>query len=138
MSETIHIHKAAGILIRDGKLLVARSKGKNFFIAPGGSVKPGETPKQALVRELREELQITVREEDLTGFGTFEAAAAGQEEKIVEMEVFDVNQWEGELIPDNEIEELRWVNAEPEEGIILGSIFQHEVIPRLKAAGRID
>ena len=79
MSEKVDIHKAAGIIVRDRKLLVERSKGKKFFIAPGGSIEPGETAEQALTRELKEEFQIIVKEEDLVTFGTFRAAAAGQE-----------------------------------------------------------
>jgi mutator protein MutT len=137
MNEIIDIHKAAGIIIRDRKLLVERSKGKEFFIAPGGSIEPGETPKQALVRELLEEFQITVNEGALTVFGTFRAMAAGQESRTVEMEVFVVGEWEGEPTPDNEVEELRWITSQP-DGIQVGSIFEHEVIPRLKAADLID
>lgn len=137
MSETIHIHKAAGVLIRDRKLLVERSRGKEYFIAPGGSIEPGETPEQALVRELMEEFRITVDESSLTVFGTFKAAAAGQEHKIVEMNVFTVGEWAGEPTPDNEVEEIRWITSEPED-VKVGSIFEHEVIPRLKAADLID
>lgn len=53
-----HIHKAAGILIKDKKLLVEKSKNKEFFIAPGGKIEAGETPEHALVRELDEEFGI--------------------------------------------------------------------------------
>ena len=73
MSETVDIHKAAGILIRDRKLLVERSKGKEFFIAPGGSIEDGETAEEAVIRELMEEFQVTVVPEDLSVFGTFRA-----------------------------------------------------------------
>lgn len=138
MSETVHIRKAAGIIVRDRRLLVERSMGKTMFIAPGGSIEVGETPEQALVRELMEEFKIVVNEADLTLFGTYRAAAAGQEDKIVEMNVFMVGAWQGEPTPDNEVEEIRWVTSEPEEGIQIGSIFEHEVIPRLKAADMID
>src|SRR4051812_20782408 len=55
MTKQVDIHKAGGIIIRDKKLLVERSKGKDFFKTPGGSIELGETPKQALVRELLEE-----------------------------------------------------------------------------------
>jgi 8-oxo-dGTP diphosphatase len=138
MSDKVDIHKAAGILIRDRKLLVERSKGKEFFIAPGGSIEDGETPKQALVRELMEEFQVTAVEKDMEAFGIFRAAAAGQEEKIVEMEVFTMKAWQGEPAPDNEVGEIRWITSQPEPGIKLGSIFEHEVVPRLKTAGLID
>lgn len=136
MSETTDIHKAAGILIRARKLLVERSKGKEFFIAPGGSIEPGETAEQALLRELREEFQIAVKEEDFEVFGTFRAQAAGQEAKIVEMQVFMVKNWVGEPTADNEVEEVAWVTSTTD--LKVGSIFEHEVIPRLKAADLID
>lgn len=132
------IRKAAGIIIRDKKLLVERSEGKDFFIAPGGSIEEGETPKQALVRELMEEFQIVVSENNLIEFGAFQAPAAGQEHRMVKMEVFVVKSWEGEPTPDNEVEEIRWITSAPEQGIKIGSIFEHEVIPRLKTAHLID
>lgn len=138
MPQPIQIHKAAGILIQNRKLLVERSKGKEFFIAPGGSIEPGETPEQALIRELMEEFQITVLPEDLERFGIFTAAAAGQEDKIVQMDVFTVCQWQGEPTADNEVEEIRWITSQPEDGIKIGSIFEHDVVPRLKSADLID
>jgi 8-oxo-dGTP diphosphatase len=136
MTESIDIHKAAGIIVRDRTLLVERSKGKDFFIAPGGSLEAGETPEQALVRELKEEFQIHVVEEDLVFFGLYKAAAAGQEEKIVEMTVFTVMAWQGEPTADSEVEEIAWVNSSSQ--LKLGSIFEHEVMPRLIAADVID
>lgn len=53
-----------GVLVQDGKLLViTRSQfvtapGKCCF--PGGGVEPGETPKEAVVRELKEEVALDV------------------------------------------------------------------------------
>src|SRR5580700_5853198 len=106
MIERADIHKAGGIIIQARHLLVERSKGKEFFIAPGGSVEEGETPKQALVRELMEEFKIEVSQEDLAFFGTFRAQAAGQEDKVIQMDIFTVNKWTGEPTADNEVEEI--------------------------------
>ena len=55
----------AGILERDGKVLACRRRsdqdhgGKWEF--PGGKVEAGESPAEALIRELREELGIEAR-----------------------------------------------------------------------------
>lgn len=138
MTETIHIRKSAGILIRNRRLLVTRSDGKDFFIAPGGKPHDGETDEQAVIRELAEELDIEVDEADLSLFGIFEAEAAGQAGKIVMMRTYRVGKWRGEPSPHDEVEELAWVSSELPVGMQLGSIFEHEVLPRLKAAGEID
>lgn len=133
-----NIHKAAGILIKDRKLLVEKSANKEFFIAPGGSIEPGESVKQALIRELLEEFKINVEEKDLSEFGIFTAKAAGQEDKIVTMEVYIVNNWQGEPEPDHEVEKILWITSEIPQDIKVGSIFENEVIPRLKKQDLID
>lgn len=137
MDNKFDIHKAAGIIIVDKKLLVERSKDKEFFIAPGGSIEAGETPKQALVRELMEEFQIVANEDDLIEFGTFCHPAAGQEGKTVCMEVFTVKKWDGEIKPDHEVEEIKWITSNIPNDIKVGSIFEHEVVPRLKTQNLI-
>ena len=138
MDRKIDIHKAAGVLLRDRKFLITRTKGKNFFIAPGGKVETGETVHQALIRELSEELQINVSDADLQEFGTFYAPAAGSEDKLLQMDVCLVDKWEGEVTPSSEVEELLWIDSTVPDGITLGSIFQHDVLPKLKERNLID
>jgi mutator protein MutT len=132
------IYKSGGVIIRDRKLLVERSFGKEFFIAPGGSIEAGESPRQALVRELQEEFAIEVKEGDLEEFGTFYAEAAGKDGKTLRMDVFMVKGWSGEPRPNSEVEEIRWITSEIPEDIKVGSIFEHEVLPRLKSSDLID
>jgi len=118
--------------------LVERSEGKEFFIAPGGSVEEGENPIQALIRELKEEFNIEVSEDDLEEFGTFTAPAAGQEHRTVVMEVFMVKNWSGDIVPSSEVEEILWITSDIPKGIKVGSIFEHNVIPKLKQLNLID
>ena len=132
------IYKSGGILIKDRKILVERSKNKEFFISPGGSIEDGETPTQALVRELWEEFKINVTENDFEEFGIFSAQAVGQEDKKIQMNVYIVKSWQGEPTPSSEVEEILWINSNIPTGIKVGSIFEHDVIPKLKAMNLID
>lgn len=53
---------SAAVVVRDGKVLLSQRKGGTHLAGawefPGGKVEPGEDPKDALVRELREELGV--------------------------------------------------------------------------------
>lgn len=54
----------AAVIIREKSVLITlRPQGKKlggFWEFPGGKVDPGETPEQALVREIKEELDIEI------------------------------------------------------------------------------
>ena len=47
---------ARAILLQDDKIVLCRVKGEEKFFLPGGHVENGETIKQALLRELEEEI----------------------------------------------------------------------------------
>ncbi|GAB2719362.1 NUDIX hydrolase [Kitasatospora kifunensis] len=58
MAETIE--KVAWIHLDAGRLLATRTHGRDLFYLPGGKPESGETHEQALVREIGEELGITL------------------------------------------------------------------------------
>jgi 8-oxo-dGTP diphosphatase len=134
----VDLYKAGGIIIKDRKVLVERSYGKQYFVHPGGKLEGNETARQALVRELREEFQIRVNESDLEIFGTFTAEAANHPGKIVKINQFFVKKWQGEIQPASEVEEIRWINSNIPPDMKLGSIFKTKAIPELKKMGLID
>ena len=46
---------ARGVCVKDGKLLLCRAKGGSSTYLPGGHIEFGETGREALVREMKEE-----------------------------------------------------------------------------------
>ncbi|MUK87911.1 NUDIX domain-containing protein [Ornithinibacillus sp. L9] len=60
-------HLARGILSKENKILVAHAIGyKNTFL-PGGHIEFGESAKDALIREVREELGVSCVVSDFLG-----------------------------------------------------------------------
>jgi 8-oxo-dGTP diphosphatase len=58
------IHVVAAIIIKDGKIFATqRGYGdyKDWWEFPGGKIEPGESPEDALVREIREELRAEIK-----------------------------------------------------------------------------
>ena len=101
---------AAGILQDpEGRILIAqRPPGGHvggFWEFPGGKLQPDEWPAQALERELREELGVTV--EAAAPFMTYRHEYP---ERIVELHVFLVERYSGE--PRGVLgQPLRWVSV---------------------------
>ncbi len=61
---------AAGVVIRDGKVLLARhtyGAGKGKLIIPGGYIQHGETPENAVRREIAEETGIAAEPVAIVG-----------------------------------------------------------------------
>ncbi|HWF47660.1 MAG TPA: 8-oxo-dGTP diphosphatase MutT [Bryobacteraceae bacterium] len=114
---------SAGVIQRDGRVLVGqRRRGDRHALKwefPGGKVESGETPQQALVRELREELQIE--------------AAVGSELARYEHEYpngsrvhllfFAVRDYQGEPLA-RVFEQIRWTQLEtlPELDFLEGDL----------------
>lgn len=57
----------AGVVWKEGQILIAKRSKDQFWEFPGGHIEPGETPEQCLVREMKEELNIIVKVEKILG-----------------------------------------------------------------------
>jgi len=100
---------AAALIDVDGRVLLAqRPKGKSMeglWEFPGGKIEVGETPEQALIRELQEELGINTWSSCLAPL-TF--ASHSYEDFHLLMPLFACRKWEG--IPQGkEGQNLKWV-----------------------------
>jgi 8-oxo-dGTP diphosphatase len=127
---------AVGILIgHQGVLLCHRRADRRWYAdrwdLPGGHIDPCETPRQALTRELHEELGIIVSE--ISEQPVCELRERAQENDGLVLTAWLIRAWAGE--PANkapeEHDDLRWFQAEELQGLSLAHPAHGDVLAKL-------
>jgi 8-oxo-dGTP diphosphatase len=116
-----------GVLCKNGKYLAEKRQAWEDYYAgkiifPGGSINVGETAEDALLREMEEELRISVKEHHFVGEFVYEDQSTSQ--------LYAITDWEGEPIPI-EAEKLIWIERE-------GQLFNKtnwEMLRQIKSKG---
>jgi 8-oxo-dGTP diphosphatase len=100
---------ACALIDPDGRVLLAqRPQGKSMaglWEFPGGKIEPGERPEQSLIRELKEELNIDVKEACLAPL-TFASHAYSDFHLL--MPLYVCRRWAG-MVEAREQQALKWV-----------------------------
>lgn len=103
---------ACAMIDSDGRILLARRpEGRSMaglWEFPGGKLEPGETPEQALIRELREELGVDVSQACLAPFAF---ASHGYGDFHLLMPLYLCRRWKNVPQP-KEGQSLAWVRPE--------------------------
>jgi 8-oxo-dGTP diphosphatase len=112
---------ACALVDKDGRVLIAqRPPGKalsGLWEFPGGKLQPGEGPETCLIRELREELGITV---EAACLAPLSFASYAYEKFHLLMPLFICRKWQGIAMP-LEGQRLAWVRP--------GKLPDHEMPP---------
>lgn len=58
---------ARTVIISENKILLCQRKGKDYYFFPGGHIDFGENMKQALMREIKEELGLSIKNYSFIG-----------------------------------------------------------------------
>lgn len=119
-------HTIRGLSIKDRKVLLVNGYGADFFWTPGGGIEVGESPEQALRREILEELGVKIT--SLSPYVSYEYEDQKVENFLIEIE--------GEITPGSEITTFGWYSSnstiKPSTG------FKDMVLPRLLQDNLID
>jgi 8-oxo-dGTP diphosphatase len=109
VSAKVLLVAACALIDADGRVLIAlRPPGKpmaGLWEFPGGKVETGERPEVSLIRELKEELGIVVKEECLAPL-TF--ASHLYPDFHLLMPLYVCRRWEG-IVEAREAQKLKWV-----------------------------
>ena len=105
---TADLPNAASVaLVRDGKVLLIKrafAPYQNLWTFPGGRMEPGETVEQCAIREVQEELGLTIRNprhamtQELGRDGSYRLA------------IFTTTDFTGAITPSNEVADHLWVD----------------------------
>jgi hypothetical protein len=118
----------AAVVLRDAdeRILVVRKRGTARFMLPGGKIEVGETPRQAAVRELSEEVGAELDPKSLAFLGEWTAPAANEPGLTVHGHIFE-HPWIDGLGVRAEIEALLWLHPDEMDG-------RHDLAPLLVSA----
>ncbi|MEU5018081.1 GNAT family N-acetyltransferase [Streptomyces angustmyceticus] len=128
--------KSVGWLhVRDGRLLSVRTRGNDTFYLPGGKYEPGETAREALSRELGEELGLVVPAEELSEAFVIHDVAHGKNGRRLHMTCFTGGPQDIVPAPGREIAEFAWFDRR--EARERCAPAHSQVVNRLIAQGRM-
>ena len=103
---------AAALIEADGRVLLQQRAPHRsmpgLWEFPGGKIEQGETPEQALVREIEEELGVRISAETLTPL-TFASDALGDRRLVLLL--YGAREWEGEP-KALDASAIRWATAD--------------------------
>ena len=108
-------------IIRDGKVLIvrrARPPAYGVFTLPGGGVEAGETLREAVIREVKEETSLDVEPVGLAGFReVIGRDRDGNVERHFVILPFAARWVAGEVALNDELAEARWLAPAELEGL---------------------
>ncbi len=110
MSDPEPLYVVGAAILREGRCLVARRSADmdapGCWEFPGGKVEDGELPRQALVREIREELDVEIAAGDWLGRGE-----QVEGDRVIVLDVYACELRSGEVHP-HEHDACEWLGAD--------------------------
>ncbi len=123
---------AVAIIINDkNQLLTVQKFGSTYYQLPGGKIEANEKPIESLLRELQEELNLVLQEDDCQFMAVHEAQAVNEQGKTVRGFIFKINLKEefSDLKVQAELKELLWLDKTAIEDVKLANLLKQFALP---------
>ena len=111
MSRTENIELTVLCLVEDGPKVLLQNRIKDSwrgYTFPGGHVEPGEPITHAVIREIKEETGLDIKQPRLAGIKNFPIDNGTDEGRYIVL-LYKTNQFEGEISSSPE-GEIRWLD----------------------------
>ena len=132
---------AGGVVIGPTRKVLVVNQHNDSWSLPKGHVDPGETPRQAAVREIREESGVKELEfiKELGTYERYRIGKGGVGEDLTDLKritVFLFTTKQAELAPEDPVNpEARWVDSDVVAGLLThpkDQAFFAQVLPEIK------
>ncbi|MBO2457485.1 NUDIX hydrolase [Actinomadura violacea] len=122
------------------QLLLVFNRFRRQWELPGGRIDPGETPRQAAIRELREESGLDLPDLALAGYARFRLTTPPRQEYAA-VYIAEVPARHHDFVPNDEISAICWwdiTKPPPGDTQVLDTTLAHQtrVNPRPEPAGK--
>ncbi|WP_026314444.1 NUDIX hydrolase [Heyndrickxia acidiproducens] len=96
------------VFIKNDQVLLLQKPRRNWWVAPGGKMEPGESVREAMIREYREETGIYLKHPELKG--VFTIVIKDGEKRVSEWMMFTFVATEGDGVNVDQSDEgiLQW------------------------------
>ncbi len=115
-----------------GSLFTVRKRGTYKFMLPGGKLEPGESARDAAVRECAEEVGLSLLPHRLVALFEAVVPAANEPGEWIHSAVFS-HPAPASLSPRAEIEEVRALDLSAPLPTDLAPLVEHHLVPYLRA-----
>lgn len=122
------IHKIAAMVIADNAFLMVRKVGKDIWTNLGGKPEGDESEEEALIREIKEELNCDAKV--IKKIGDFRAMAVFDKDTELVLSTYLVDLLGEPVISDPELDEYAWIGEDwQEKGFKLPDSITEHVMP---------
>lgn len=122
-----------GIIIKNGKILLLKKFSKDYYETPGGKIEENESIEGCLVRELQEEIGVTV----ISFIKFLEMEKFNFENKEITNYAFLIRKFKGKprIIEEHIFEKMIWVSIKEANKLSLSPNVT-EIVKKLKGEGK--
>ncbi|MFD1739386.1 NUDIX domain-containing protein [Bacillus salitolerans] len=125
------------VLLKDDKVLLLQKPRRNWWVAPGGKMELGESIKDTVIREYREETGIFLKNPLVKGVFTIMIQEEGQIVSEWMMFTFVATEYDGENVDQSEEGKIEWHPLENVQALPMAPGDYHIIDYMIKGKGTI-